>query len=535
MERVAIPMSGSMPRACRGRHAVRGQALLLVVVSLVVLCLGLLMLFNTGQAVNKKVQLVNTADAAAYSVAVAQARAFNTVAYLNRAEVANEIAVAQMVSLYSWMNYLQSGIDHFKDALNIIGYVLDVLVVTAEIGVMLNEVATALGEVGQLLSQVRRGTRQAFDLAITGISEINSIYSQAQRLVMAGTLVDAPKVATSIVSANAADSGGKKVAYGNRNMRVSHVGLVALEAQVARALGYVKRYVVQRPTRGPRGSWTKAGADRYVNVVMEARDEFTRGRRKSYVFGWIQERNGTDMVDYKRWVGVDTLNFHVRIPFPICVHHCSKNVPLAWGGAAAVTRNTRASASLYRPGINRGRGWDSPYDLDHRRHYDPYNGALGNRAAGSIVASDPAAEESPSNALLKHYQGLTDYDDIVDTKHAILPYHADGDYGAGDRDVGPIFTVQVEQPIADVHTSSHVAGIGRDRIQLQDRADSNAISAIASAQIYFSRPRSGWPFARQIDDKRELGNLFSPYWQARLVDTPASIRAGFRAGKVVIP
>ena len=48
---------------------------------------------------------------------------------------------------------------------------------------------------------------------------------------------------------------------------------------------------------------------------------------------------------------------------------------------------------------------------------------------------------------------------------------------------------------------------------------------LASAQTYFYRPkenssaftRKNW---RRNDGKTEMASLFSPYWQARLVDTP---------------
>lgn len=102
------------------RHKMRGQALILVVLALLVLCLGLVVLFDTGQVVAKKVQLVNTADAAAYSAAVQEARALNLIAYMNRASVANEVAMAQMVSWYSWTNFAISATDHLKDALGLL-------------------------------------------------------------------------------------------------------------------------------------------------------------------------------------------------------------------------------------------------------------------------------------------------------------------------------------------------------------------------------------------------------------------------------
>lgn len=83
------------------RTVQQGQALPLVLVFLVVLCVGLLVTFNTEQVVSKKVELTHAADAAAYSIAIEQARARNLAAYLNRARVANEVTIAQMVSLNS--------------------------------------------------------------------------------------------------------------------------------------------------------------------------------------------------------------------------------------------------------------------------------------------------------------------------------------------------------------------------------------------------------------------------------------------------
>ena len=64
------------------------------------------MVFSTGQLVTDKMRLLNAADAAAYSAAQWEARSLNYQAYLNRAIVANEVAIAQLVSLRSWSAYL---------------------------------------------------------------------------------------------------------------------------------------------------------------------------------------------------------------------------------------------------------------------------------------------------------------------------------------------------------------------------------------------------------------------------------------------
>lgn len=80
----------------------RGQALLFVTVTALVMLLAMLTMFNMGQLTTEKMKLQNTADAAAYSAAVAQARDYNFSAYLNRGMIANDVAVAQLVGLASW-------------------------------------------------------------------------------------------------------------------------------------------------------------------------------------------------------------------------------------------------------------------------------------------------------------------------------------------------------------------------------------------------------------------------------------------------
>ena len=69
-------------------------------------------MFSVGQVINDKVRLVNAADAAAFSAAQWQARSLNYQAYLNRAIVANEVAIAQMVSLRSWSRYMDRTISN---------------------------------------------------------------------------------------------------------------------------------------------------------------------------------------------------------------------------------------------------------------------------------------------------------------------------------------------------------------------------------------------------------------------------------------
>ena len=74
----------------------------------VLVIVGLFAMFSMGEQSIEKMKLQNTADAAAYSAAVAEARDYNFSAYTNRSMVANQVAVAQFVGLTSWFRNMSA-------------------------------------------------------------------------------------------------------------------------------------------------------------------------------------------------------------------------------------------------------------------------------------------------------------------------------------------------------------------------------------------------------------------------------------------
>ncbi|MEZ5741318.1 MAG: hypothetical protein R3E68_19075 [Burkholderiaceae bacterium] len=96
-----------MTRACSCRHRQVGQALLLGLALLIVGAAALILAFNSGQHLATKERLVHAADAAAFSAASWRARVFNYLAYSNRAIIAQEVAVAQALTLESWALYFE--------------------------------------------------------------------------------------------------------------------------------------------------------------------------------------------------------------------------------------------------------------------------------------------------------------------------------------------------------------------------------------------------------------------------------------------
>src|SRR5690606_28125902 len=95
------PVRRASARPPRGRRA-QGQVMVLFLVLVGVLCLGMLLMFNTGQTVNKTGGRRRAADAAAYRGAVQQAKGMSFAAYMSRAQVSNEVTIAQLVSIWCW-------------------------------------------------------------------------------------------------------------------------------------------------------------------------------------------------------------------------------------------------------------------------------------------------------------------------------------------------------------------------------------------------------------------------------------------------
>jgi len=160
-----------------------------------------------------------------------------------------------------------------------------------------------------------------------------------------------------------------------------------------------------------------------------------------------------------------------------------------------------------------------------------------NRGAAWIVDRSQDANVRFANgqhrkAFFTGYNGLRDYHDVK-AGQALQPY-AENDR---DRDkVGPVFTIYAETAGTSARTTSG-AGIGApagSQMELPDRMANNKIAALSSAQVFFDRPVQLRMFSRD-DRKRETGNLFSPYWQARLVKTDATTKAALAAAGALMP
>ena len=269
----------------------RGQVLALLLMLWAALLGGMLLVFNSGQIVSAKLRLVGAADAAAYSAAVWQARALNFQAYMNRGIVANEVAIAQLVSLRSWSAYMNQAL---QDA--------------AFVSAAAPPVAAAMNDLAQGWASMNTGLQRALPLLEAGASRWNTeVLSRAEYVTDLQTPVVTASLAHDVAVAN-----------------VPELGTVA----TSRAFDARNALRWQALTEGHGRSGEQRA--RLRSVVMASRDGFSQAR--DWTIGvppvfTLKKRGGTDLIGYDSWRGLDTAALNVPLLFS------ARERPLVWGAA----------------------------------------------------------------------------------------------------------------------------------------------------------------------------------------------------------
>lgn len=233
-----------------------------VLLFLPVLILSLIFLYKAGRITTEKMELQNAADAAAYSVSVIEARDLNYMAYTNRAMVANEVAIGQLVGLASWARHWRSYADFLRayDRLLLapITFGVSTPIINAFTAITFltpGQVAsTVLGNVAKIGTQVLSTINKVFGGSQTGFHIISVLYA-------ASTIDD-------VIDRNAPGA------------KLSPFGMLALIAHA----------VTWGAVPGTPGSFVKTyspssadpkdieGMQRFAATVRQARDEFTQQR-----------------------------------------------------------------------------------------------------------------------------------------------------------------------------------------------------------------------------------------------------------------
>lgn len=296
--------------AVRRPHSGQASVLLVALVASMLACFAVV--FSAGQLVNDKMRLVNAADAAAYSAATWEARSLNFQSYMNRAIVANEVALAQLVSLRSWSRYVATATANSARVAQFIPY--------------LAGPARTLAQGWRSIDTTLQSTLPGME---AGISSWNvDVLANAQAVAHQ----QAPIVAADLVN---------EVARRNEPRAQVTSATRLLEARNG------AQWLNQFTDRYRRG-----GGDlrRFSTLLMDSRDGFTRSRRAQLQIApgvlEIARRGGTDLIAEQSWRGVDTLSAHLNLLL------ASVETPIGWGAAeqmrAPVSQRGQHGGSLSR-------------------------------------------------------------------------------------------------------------------------------------------------------------------------------------------
>lgn len=136
-----------------------------------VISVTVFLVFNSARTVNEKINLVNAADAAAYSGAQIAARQLNFMAYTNRAMVANEVAIGHMLSFQMELDIVTQSLGQIAEAFAALFSWFPIL------GDLLGEVAEITSDSLALLAQMGRVVT---GLYATAVDSNNAFYSSLQ-------------------------------------------------------------------------------------------------------------------------------------------------------------------------------------------------------------------------------------------------------------------------------------------------------------------------------------------------------------------
>ncbi|MBT2971620.1 MAG: Tad domain-containing protein [Candidatus Thiodiazotropha sp. (ex Ctena orbiculata)] len=479
-----------------------GQALPLGIAFLMSTILLGLVLFNTGQTASEKSRLVNAADAAAYSGLIWQARALNYQAYTNRAMVANQVSIGQMVSLTSWTQYayiVARNIDYIGDWFPIV-----------------KPYTQAAESITSMIDSVMVNIAEAF---VSVIDSVNGVLSQSQQAVFMASFAATPGIVREVVERN--DS---------RYSVDTAYAVIGMGQNAVNWNNFTERYE------------NNQGLLRKADVINRSKDEFTNSRNLrtgdmlpgapnrldlGIIRVWIKKEGRTNLISEEsstgsnlfqsnnstsnlewEWKAKYTLSFHIEVWD--CDHRgCGwdhDEIPLGWG-SRYVNGDFECDDSQYSS--SNWWGWFFYNDGCPRYMQE-------NRWAERLANME-------KEELDADYEGIRAYYDLQDLSQT-------------NRDPRLVLRIEVELPQNHVRTASKIDGLGSDSVPseelrtgigqgmfgTQDQMVGNGLAAISTGELFFHPPDDYNPSRRT--GRYEITSLFNPYWEVKLADTPYSNR-----------
>jgi hypothetical protein len=439
----------------------RGQALIFGLFALAGGLVALFFLFNTGQLTAEKTKLVNTADAVAYSAGVMHARALNFAAYTNRALIANEVLIAQAVSMTSWTHYVSTHAQNAPTlmwcrsqysrpvALALVTYIPVCYILSSPYG------ATTAQVLNQAVGPASQATVAASELAKQAL--------QAAQVNMAATLVPArAALMREVADANYVNDGSV------------HVDSIPLTDNFTLFQGapFIKRYSGKDRGRFKQTTLAAANLDPFIQQRAWTSSNFfpcILGNKAEF-----RRRGGTELIGFDEWRAMDTGSLHEwQWNIHLFGTSCDENeTPLGYGAQDA------------------GHG-----------------GSGGDNGFGGSTSDNSAASSYASSSTWQ-YSGLPGFFDLSD---AALK---------APQDSQPVlrFSIRLTRAKADARTSEGSSNVkpSGGLARFDSKLASDVLAAVSTSEVFFRRP------VPRHDGRTELASLFNPYWQVHLVATSSA-------------
>lgn len=511
-----VPNSGQIKQ--------RGQALVFSLVTLTIIILVMVAMYSMGQQSINKMKLQNTADAAAYSAVMAEARDYNFSAYTNRAVIANQVAVAQVVGLTSWAR-------NYKSTYN--GPYSNIPKILSALGGPLAKILWdtpvkfykgASKTIGDGFDSVGPTAAKMLDGLIFILSSSQMVYHYGTALTVGQTIgLDPATVINKVAGIEMSDDITAMLsfnpAYNIIKLNDPNAGLSA--PGVLAGIVHLVQWITFTERKDPNLS-KKDGdaAERMAQVTVDSLDGFSKNRstegggpgnnfpemmyltpavadptrfipyQNGALIMFLWHRGGTELKkigDKKQtWSAMDATGFFgvgifwisilgIPIPIPIPIPF----IPMGMGAAQAgpssnlnTTNNFGTSSSAAYGGVYKG--------------VNTAAAAAAQRSKGAGASLDPSSRA-----------GLQKYFDVKKLDK--------------DNLTGPSLMLEIEKADSTIPTSNSVSS---GQFTMTNGTQSGYMRSLSKAQVYFARPPKLWA---RGDAKTELGSLYSPYWQARLM------------------
>ena len=475
----------------------RGQALPLGLALILFGILGGFVLYNTGQSAADKARLVNAADSAAYSGILWQARALNFQAYTNRAMVANQVSMAQAVSLRSWVAYGN--------------------VTSENIGTVLAPIPV-VGQVAAGLSGVIRGVNQVMEPvtnAMLGVvDKINVGVGAAQQGMFLSSFAATPE----IVSAVAKSSNERFSA----NTAYSLLGAVG---NLQDWQGFTRRV----------GHDDADGMKARMKAIEASRDEFSKNRSHDlfgsplYIipFQWrvdVVKQGETRLIRSEdgrwEWKAKDTVSIHNEFNSWIKGWK-GQELPLGWAQAYAnnVGRSPvvgGAKGDGAKGGGAKGRAvkLSTGGSIEEGACSDPrdFVRLFGDHGCETWSEKNELAEMASDVGML----GLRG----SKSRHEMRGYSGVNPFRNLSEDTirknFPTLRLKVEVALPLELTESTDNTVPAEPFATGMSAPGGRFSSISIAEVFFKPPHADDPDAVADERGLESANAYSPYWDVRL-------------------